>query len=112
MIKISNRSSGKAGGRSRFLCILAVLILLVLCSPLPTYADGGAPNLAYVVGTKQGISTIDIGQKAVTGTISINGDPRIVLLSLDGRFLYVAQPSLGRVTMIAAKTGQTVCSAN
>ncbi|MFL5625321.1 MAG: hypothetical protein ACJ788_06945 [Ktedonobacteraceae bacterium] len=114
MIKVSRKSSGSAQGSDvigKALYVLALLIMLVLCAPLPTYADGGAPNLAYVAGTKQGISTIDIGQKAVTGTISINGDPRIVLLSLDGRFLYVAQPSLGRVTMIAAKTGQTVCSA-
>ncbi len=36
----------------------------------------------------------------------------MVYLSLDGRFLYIPQPSLGRVTLLAAKTGQTVCTAN
>ncbi|GAC1310593.1 MAG: hypothetical protein NVSMB27_47520 [Ktedonobacteraceae bacterium] len=60
----------------------------------------------------QGISTIDIGQGKVTGTISVGGDPQSVVLSLDGRFLYVAQPTLGRVTMLAARNGQTICTAN
>src|SRR5205823_8694941 len=85
--------------------------LLFLWAPFVAYADGGAPNLAYVVGTN-GISTIDIGQAKVTGTIAVVGDPRSIQLSPDGRFLYVAQPSLGRVTMIAARTGQTICTAN
>ena len=34
------------------------------------------------------------------------------MLSPDGRFLYVAQPALGRVTMLAARTGATICSTN
>src|SRR5256885_2302628 len=32
------------------------------------YADGGAPNLAYVAGSAKGISVIDIGQQKVTGS--------------------------------------------
>ncbi|HCJ33298.1 MAG TPA: hypothetical protein DHV65_03240, partial [Ktedonobacter sp.] len=47
-----------------------------------------------------------------TGTISVAGDPHSVMLSPDGRFLYVAQPALGRVTMLAARTGASICSAN
>ncbi|HJT56461.1 MAG TPA: hypothetical protein VJ761_08200 [Ktedonobacteraceae bacterium] len=96
--------------------IFAALLLLFLLflSPITqhAYADGGAPNLAYVAGTAQGISVIDIGQQKVTNTFAISGEPHMVYLSLDGRFLYVAQPESGRVTLLAAKTGQTVCSAN
>src|SRR6266851_9750430 len=91
-------------------CTLALLLLL-FPGPQQAYADGGAPNLAYVVGGSNGISVIDIGQQKVTGTFALGGDPRTVYLSLDGRFLYITQPALGRVTMLSAKTGQTICSA-
>ena len=96
----------------KILSLFLMLMLLLAITPLTVRADGGAPNLAYVAGTMQGISTIDIGQQKVTGTISVGGDPHSVVLSLDGRFLYVAQPTLGRVTMLAARTGQTICTAN
>ena len=90
--------------------VLSLLVLLVgLCSPR-AYADGGAPQLAYVAGTTQGISVIDIAQQRVTKTIAVAGDPHTVLLSLDGRVLYVTQPALGRVTAILAKTGKTLCT--
>src|SRR6266853_1458706 len=96
---------------SRLLYLLLIIVLLFLFAPFVAYADGGAPNLAYIVGTN-GISTIDIGEAKVTGSIAVAGDPSSILLSLDGRFLYVAQPSLGRATMIAARTGQTICTVN
>ena len=98
-------------GRHRWFFLL-VLPLLSLCAPLHVHADGGAPNLAYVSGTARGISVIDVGQQKVTGTISAAGDPHMILLSLDGRFLYVTQPTIGRFSVIAAKTGQTVCTAS
>src|SRR5258707_5912016 len=47
-------------------CTLALLLLL-FPGPQQAYADGGAPNLAYVVGGSNGISVIDIGQQKVTG---------------------------------------------
>lgn len=92
--------------------ILALLVLLGGFSSRAAHADGGAPNLAYVAGTAKGISTVDIAQQKVTGTFTVGGDPHSVMLSLDGRFLYVAQPALGRVTMLAAKTGASICSVN
>ncbi|MDQ6661495.1 MAG: YncE family protein, partial [Chloroflexota bacterium] len=95
-----------------FLAILFIFALLLLVTPPSTYADGGAPNLAYIAGTSKGISTIDIGQKKVTGTFAVGGDPRTVLLSLDGRYLYVTQPALNKLSMIAAKTGEVLCSAS
>ncbi len=81
-----------------------------MCSPLRVHADGGAPNLAYVSGTPSGVSVIDVLQGKVTKLISVSGDPHTILLSLDGRFLFVTQPGLGRVSVILAETGQPVCS--
>src|SRR3954453_16330156 len=34
--------------------MLLMLVVLLLFSSLPAHADGGAPNLAYVVGTPKG----------------------------------------------------------
>ncbi len=89
--------------------VLFLLGLLLSLSP-SAYADGGAPQLAYVAGTTQGISVIDIAQQRVTETLAVAGDPHAVLLSLDGRVLYVTQPTLGRVTAILAKTGKMLCT--
>jgi DNA-binding beta-propeller fold protein YncE len=94
------------------ICSVLLLVLLLLPTTQHAYADGGAPNLAYVAGASKGIGVIDIAQQKVINNFSLNGDPHMVYLSLDGRFLYIAQPSLDRVTLLAAKTGQTVCSAN
>jgi DNA-binding beta-propeller fold protein YncE len=95
----------------RFLFLLMLLLFVGMFSP-SAYADGGAPQLAYVAGAAQGISIIDIAQRRVTGTIAVAGSPRTVLLSLDGHALYVTQPTLGRVAVIAAKTGKTLCTAS
>ncbi len=97
--------------RYRFCFLFTVLLLVGLFSP-SAYADGGAPQLAYVAGAAQGISIIDIARRHVTGTIAVAGNPRTVLLSLDGHALYVTQPTLGRVTVIAAKTGKALCTAS
>ena len=92
-----------------FLCIL--LLLLGLFSP-SAYADGGAPQLAYVAGAARGIAILDIAQRRVTGTITEAGNPRTALLSPDGHALYITQPALGRVAVINAKTGKTICAAS
>jgi DNA-binding beta-propeller fold protein YncE len=91
--------------------LLCCLGLLLLTSPI-ALADGGAPNLAYVAGGSKGISVVDVVKQGVTGSISVSGDPHMILLSVDGRFLYVTQPQLGRVAIIAASTGDTICTAN
>jgi DNA-binding beta-propeller fold protein YncE len=95
------------------LLMLALTFLLFL-NPLShdVNADGGAPNLAYVAGAAHGISVIDISQQKVTSSISVNGNPQMILLSLDGRYLYVTQPTLGRVAILSAKTGQVICTAS
>ena len=89
-----------------------MLSLLVVIFTPSAYADGGAPQLAYVAGAAQGISIIDIAQRRVTGTIALAGDPHTALLSPDGHALYVTQPTLGRVAVITAKTGRTLCTAS
>jgi DNA-binding beta-propeller fold protein YncE len=93
-------------------CLLFTLFLLVVLFAPPIYADGGAPQLAYVAGAAHGIGIIDIAQRHVTGTIDIPGNPRTVLLSPDGHALYVTQPTLGQVAVIIAKTGKTLCTTN
>ena len=95
----------------RFCFPFLLLLLVGLFSP-SVYADGGAPQLAYVAGATQGISIIDIARRRVTGTIAEAGNPRTVLLSPDGYALYVTQPALGRVVVITAKTGKTLCTAS
>ena len=92
-----------------FLCGLALLIRIFL--PLQAHADGGAPNLAYVSGASQGIGIIDVSQQKVAGRFAVTGDSFTILLSPDGRLLYVTQPAHGRVAALAAKTGQTICNA-
>ncbi len=74
------------------------------------HADGGAPNLAYVAGTAHGISVIDIAQQKIVTTLSVNGEPDTILLSVDGRLLFVTQPGLNRLTVLAPKTKQVVCT--
>ncbi len=99
---------------SILLMALSSLLLLsafLLFAALPVSADGGAPNLAYVAGAGHGVSVIDIAQKAMTGNFTVGGDPQMLYLSIDGRFLYVTQPSLGQMLLLSAKTGQTICTA-
>ena len=92
------------------LALQLAFILFCLPSSPKASADGGAPNLAYVAGTASGVSVIDVGQAKVTKTIAVAGDPHMILLSPDCQFLYATQTSLGRVAVINAKTGQTVCA--
>src|SRR6266581_8193484 len=95
----------------RFCFPFMLLLLVGLLSPA-AHADGGAPQLAYVAGTAQGISVIDIARRRVTGSIAVAGNPRTILLSPDGHALYVTQPTPGRVAVINAKTGKTLCTAS
>jgi DNA-binding beta-propeller fold protein YncE len=96
----------------RFIPLILLLVgsLLLLISPDQAHADGGAPNLAYVAGSSAGIGIVDIASQKISGSFSLPGNPGAVYLSLDGRFLYVAQPGLNQVSMLAAKTGQVDCT--
>ncbi len=100
------------------LCIRPVFCALVLLAAVfglcgsVVHADGGAPNLAYVSGVQGGVGVLDVQQQKITSTIKVDGDPHSVALSLDGRFLYVTQPQLNKVSIFAAKTGAQICSAS
>ena len=93
------------------LVITIALLFIIALFPIAVHADGGAPQLAYVAGTPKGISAIDIQQQKVTGTLAVQGDPHTIMLSLDGRYLYATQPTMGQFVMLSAKTGQTICTA-
>ncbi len=102
--------------QTRQALIASVLLGLValLCTLVPplVYADGGAPNLAYVAGSSAGISVIDIAQQKVTSAITLAGAPAMLYLTLDGRYLYAAQPELNKVSMLDSSSGKLVCSAS
>ncbi len=92
------------------LCVaLCGVFLLMPTAPL-AHADGGAPNLAYIAGSGQGITVFDIAQQKITKNFALGGDPSMLYLTLDGSYLYVAQPALNRVSMLNTTTGKTVCS--
>lgn len=99
-----------AASRRVWTILFGMGCLAVLFSPTPAHADGGAPQLAYVSGTTHGISVINISQQKVTDTLPVPGNPQMILLSTDGRLLYVTQPALQRVTVIATKSKQPFCS--
>lgn len=99
--------------RRRYTYIFFFIFFFTLLSsffPVSVHADGGAPNLAYVSGTTSGVSVIDVGLGKVTKSIVVPGDPHTILLSQDGRYLYITQPTLNQVSVIAARTGQLICS--
>jgi YVTN family beta-propeller protein len=92
-------------------CFFALLLALGLaCAALgaasTAHADGGAPNLAYVSGTKDGISVIDIASQTISATINVDGDPRGMVLSADSRYLYVAQAQKNSIAVVDAHAHQ------
>lgn len=101
-------------GRRRWGILASAFFCIALSGwfSIPAYADGGAPNLAYVSGAANGISVIDVGKGKVTRTIALAGNPAMILLSPDGRWLYTTQPALGQVSVLIAKTGQALCTAH
>ncbi len=94
----------------RWLLPIPAFLVILFLSHTHVQADGGAPNLAYVAGTAHGISTIDISQQKIVDTLPVNSRPDTILLSIDGRLLFVTQPEANRLTVIAPKTKQTVCT--
>ncbi len=92
----------------------AVLALLgvLLAAAIPAgavQADGGAPNIAYVVGTGQHadeMAVLDIASRKVTGHVRLGGTPASVVLSFDARYAYVTESTADRVAVIDARTVQ------
>ncbi|HEY1351875.1 MAG TPA: hypothetical protein VGF67_19825 [Ktedonobacteraceae bacterium] len=97
--------------------LLWLLCALLLCGlagqilpPPAAHADGGAPNLAYIAGAGRGVAVLDIAQQKMSGEMAVDGAPAMLYLTLDGRFLYVAQPGLNKVSLLDTGTLQVICS--
>ena len=99
----------------RLIYLLLALVLALLVgwssgSP-PVRADGGAPNLAYIVGGgSQGdqLVVVDIGQRKVAWSVTLGSQPQSVVLSADGRFAYVTEAGANRVAIIDTSARQVV----
>jgi YVTN family beta-propeller protein len=90
---------------------MVVVLAAVPTPPGTAHADGGAPNLAYVVGggsDRAELTIIDIAQRRVTGRVHIGGQPHGVMLSLDGRNAYVTQTAADRVAVVDARAQRVV----
>ena len=87
--------------------LLALALALALVPSAAVRADGGAPNLAYVVGGGSGggdLTVIDIAKRKVTGHVTIGGDPASVLLSADGRYAYIPQTAKNQVAIVDTRS--------
>lgn len=98
------------------LCLLSLLLvgplLLWWSGGSPTVrADGGAPNLAYIVGGgKSGdhLVAMDIGQRTVAWSVALGNQPQGVVLSADGRLAYIPEASANRVAIVDTRAHQVV----
>ena len=85
-------------------------LLFAWLAPAPgARADGGAPNLAYVVsqsasGSGGSLATIDIAQRKVAWQMALGATPTAVQLSLDGRTVYVAASAPNGVLLVDARS--------
>lgn len=98
----------------RLMWMLIVVTLAVVwggASP-SARADGGAPNLAYIVGGgKSGdqLVVVDIAKRSVDWSVTLN-QPQAVVLSTDARFAYVAEAGASRVAIVDTRAQQVVGS--
>lgn len=95
-------------GCRALLALMPLLACFVAMGAQPARADGGAPNLLYVSGTKDGVSVIDLASQQVSGTIHVEGDPRGMVLSTDSRFLYVALAGKDGVAVVDTLAKQVI----
>ena len=97
-------------GRGRLaLCIVAVALALSLAAGQTALADGGAPNLAYVVSGGAGANelvVIDVSQRQVAWRLALGGAPHSVLLSADGGEAYVTETAANRLALVDARGHQ------
>jgi YVTN family beta-propeller protein len=85
------------------------LWLLAGVSPILSVAraDGGAPNLSYIVGggaSADNLTILDIGARKIAATVPIGGEPRAVALSVDARYAYVTQLARNAVAVVDASS--------
>lgn len=88
---------------ARYLLLVLVLVAWWCGGSQSARADGGAPNLAYIVGggdSGDQLVVMDIGKRSAVWSVSLGGDPQGVVLSTDGRFAYVTEASANRVAIV------------
>jgi YVTN family beta-propeller protein len=105
------RLSRKVCAAGVIVWLAAILVATAAGAPYRAYADGGAPNLAYVAGGGAGgndLTVIDIAQRKVTGHVTLGGAPAAVALSVDARFAYVSQSASNTVAVVDTRTQQVV----
>jgi YVTN family beta-propeller protein len=106
---------GVIGGRARWLIwrmtFAGALTLWLLAGLAPflsvAHADGGAPNLSYIVGggaSADNLTIIDIAGRKIAATVPIGGEPRAVALSVDARYAYVTQSARNAVAVVDASS--------
>jgi YVTN family beta-propeller protein len=114
----------KPGGRGLVgpirMPIVRCLLLLLLIGPLVVWwgggspsarADGGAPNLAYIVGggnSGDHLVAMDIAQRSVAWSVALGGNPQGIVLSADGRLAYIPEASASRVAIVDTRAHQVV----
>jgi YVTN family beta-propeller protein len=111
-VRAQDASRGAPWCRQRAALALGAVLWLLLAwrAPAPgARADGGAPNLAYVVsqstsGGSGSLAAIDIAQRKLAWQIALNAAPTAVQLSLDGRTIYVAANTPKGVMLIDARS--------
>jgi YVTN family beta-propeller protein len=94
-----------------FLWMLALILTLWHASL--ARADGGASNLVYVAGAGadgKAVAIVDISNRSVSASVPLDAAPAGVVLSVDGRFAYLTQPSLDRVTVLDAAAKKVVAT--
>ncbi|HEX3269819.1 MAG TPA: YncE family protein [Ktedonobacterales bacterium] len=112
---------GVIGGRARWLVwrmtFAGALTLWLLVGLAPflsvAHADGGAPNLSYIVGggaSADNLTIIDIAGRKIAATVPIGGEPRAVALSVDARYAYVTESARNAVAVVDASS-RTVTAA-
>lgn len=86
--------------------ICGVVLALSLAASPAAFADGGAPNLAYVVSggaSANELDVIDVGQRQVAWRLALGGEPHSVLLSTDGREAYVTETAADQLAIVDAR---------
>lgn len=93
------RSAVRRGGW----LLLAAMAVAAALAAHPAQADGGAPNVAYVVGAGangDALAIVDVGQRQQTGTITIGKSAQSVVLSSDFRYAYVTLRDAGQLAIV------------
>jgi YVTN family beta-propeller protein len=94
---------GRLAGFATLFALILTLSLWLCVGALPARADGGAPNLAYIVGggsSSDNLTVMDITQRNVAWSLALGNRPQAVVLSNDGRFAYVTEADANRVAIV------------